>query len=436
MVDGVPVRVLVGGAEARDPQRRGIGQGAGEIGRRGAGSNGGRERAHDVARMLAQKLLRQAGVVPPAPPLRRSFGQQRRQFRDRRPQQGNEVDGVAPGIAFLGTACLHQFPGDGRKHRCRMLPADQVERLERLVDEVEQVAAIGEAAFGRSDEHELGHLHGRSTGGDGGEQGALGAVAMAHENPVAKPSLQRRGCPPIAGQGLPRPRWNRSVAVARHPADSLEEGQAKVVVRQERKQVAERGQHGEAGAPAVAVPRREDDGVAHQAPRIDALADQSEHRFGDDEPDVVLHPLPQAVPPVGVTVGVARARGHPHLAVAHLDVGRGDVIGPRIECPAGDEVEAGVMPVAGENAVGDGPPMQRESQVRTAIVERVDPIVVADHQDRAALALDHHHPLRPQLVEAGDTHEPLVAVGRRGTIENLHSVESNMSGRSDNTPLR
>ena len=199
---------------------------------------------------------------------------------------------------------------------------------------------------------------------------------MAHENPVAKPSLQRRGCPSLAGQGLPRPRWNRSVAVARHPADTLEEGQAKVVVRQERKQVAERGQHGEAGAPAVAVPRREDDGVAHQASRIDALADQSEHRFGDDEPDVVLHPLPQAVSPVGVTVGVARARGHPHLAVAHLDVGRGDVVGPRIEGPAGDEVEAGVMPVAGENAVGDRAPMQRKSQVRTAIVERVDPTVV------------------------------------------------------------
>jgi hypothetical protein len=80
--------------------------------------------------------------------------------------------------------------------------------------------------------------------------------------------------------------------------------------------------------------------------------------------------------------------------------------------------------------------MQRESQVRTAIVERVDPIVVADHQDRAALALDHHQTLRLQLVKAGDPHERLVAVGRRGTIENLHSVESNMSGRSDNTPAQ
>jgi hypothetical protein len=164
---------------------------------------------------------------------------------------------------------------------------------------------------------------------------------MAHKHPVAKPSLQRRGCPPIAGQGLPRLRWNRSVAVARHPADPLEEGQAKVVVRQQRKQVAERGEHGEAGAPAVAVPRSEEGRLAHQNPGIDALADQSEHRFGDDQPDVVLHPLPQAVSPVGVTVGIAGARGHPHLAVAHLDVGRGDVIGPGIEGPAGDEVESG-----------------------------------------------------------------------------------------------
>ena len=84
-----------------------------------------------------------------------------------------------------------------------MLPADQVEDLERLVDEVEQVAAIGEAALGRGDEHELGHLHGRSAAGDGGEQGALGAVAMTHHHPVAKPSLEHRGFSPIAGQGLP-----------------------------------------------------------------------------------------------------------------------------------------------------------------------------------------------------------------------------------------
>ena len=55
--------------------------------------------------------------------------------------------------------------------------------------------------------------------------------------------------------------------------------------------------------------------------------------------------------------------------------------------------------------------MQRESQVRTAIVESKNPVVVPDHQDRAALALDHDHPLRPQLVEAGDAHEALVAVG-------------------------
>jgi hypothetical protein len=184
------------------------------------------------------------------------------------------------------------------------------------------------------------------------------------------------------------------------------------------------------------VPRSEEDGIAQQAPRIDALADQSQHRFGDDQPDVVLHPLLQAVPPVGVTVGVARARGHPHLAVAHLDFGRGNVICPRIEGSAGGEVEAGVMPVAGENAVGEGTPMQRESQVRTAVVEGVDAIVVADHQDRAAIALDHHHPFRLQLVEAGDPHEPLVRVGRRGTIENLHNVVSDISGWSNSTLRR
>ncbi len=112
-----------------------------------------------------------------------------------------------------------------------------------------------------------------------------------------------------------------------------------------------------------------------------------------------------------VAIGVTGAAGYPHLTIAHRDLGGRYVVGPGIECPAGGEIEAGVMPVAGEDAVGDRAAMQREAQVRAAIVESEHAVAVPDHQDRAAFALDHDHSLRPQLVEARDAHEALVAVG-------------------------
>ena len=47
------------------------------------------------------------------------------------------------------------------------------------------------------------------------------------------------------------------------------------------------------------------------------------------------------------------------------------VVGPGIERAAGGQVEAGVVPVAGDQPALDRAPMQREAHVRAAVVERV-----------------------------------------------------------------
>ena len=68
--------------------------------------------------------------------------------------------------------------------------------------------------------------------------------------------------------------------------------------------------------------------------------------------------------------------------------------------------------------------MKRETQMRTAIVQGENPVVVPDYKDRAALALGDDHPLRPQLFEAGDAYEAIVRADHRGMIKSLHDVES------------
>ena len=55
----------------------------------------------------------------------------------------------------------------------------------------------------------------------------------------------------------------------------------------------------------------EQHGIANKCTIIGMVTAQPEHRFGDDEPDIVLQPLPQAVAPMIIAVGVARPPAHP-----------------------------------------------------------------------------------------------------------------------------
>jgi hypothetical protein len=73
--------------------------------------------------------------------------EQFRQLAGRFVTQRNKVKRLAPGSRFLGALCRHHLADDRRQQSRRMLPADQVEALERLVDEVERVSGVGEAAI-------------------------------------------------------------------------------------------------------------------------------------------------------------------------------------------------------------------------------------------------------------------------------------------------
>jgi hypothetical protein len=52
------------------------------------------------------------------------------------------LDGLAPSRPFLSPSCRH-LADYARQHIGRVLPADEVETLERLVDEIERVSTIG-----------------------------------------------------------------------------------------------------------------------------------------------------------------------------------------------------------------------------------------------------------------------------------------------------
>ena len=61
--------------------------------------------------------------------------------------QRNKINGLAPSGRFLGAAGRHHLADDGRQQGRRVFPADKVEALKRLVDEVERMSGISERPF-------------------------------------------------------------------------------------------------------------------------------------------------------------------------------------------------------------------------------------------------------------------------------------------------
>ena len=78
--------------------------------------------------------------------------------------QRNKINRLAPGGRFLGATGRRHLADDRRQQRGRMLPADQVQALESLVDEVERVSGVGERPLGLGREQDIGQYSWRETG--------------------------------------------------------------------------------------------------------------------------------------------------------------------------------------------------------------------------------------------------------------------------------
>jgi hypothetical protein len=98
---------------------------------------------------------------------------------DRFLTEQEKINGLAPRNRFLGAPGRHHLADDGRQYSRGMLPADQVEALEGLVDEVERVSGICESPLDSGFEERLGEDRRGETGRDCREQRTLRRLAMA-----------------------------------------------------------------------------------------------------------------------------------------------------------------------------------------------------------------------------------------------------------------
>ena len=181
-------------------------------------------------------------------PARAFLGNRLRQLRHGALDEGEEIHRQPPGRALLGAARRHHRPDQRGQHRSGVLPADQVEAFQGLVDEVQHVAAVGVDPLGAGHEQQLGQHRRRGTTGDRGEQRALGTVAMAHGRPAPQPALQGRRVGGAGERGAVAA-WCLAGAVGGDPPRAVEQGEAGRLLRQLRQQVAQSREDRQADTP-------------------------------------------------------------------------------------------------------------------------------------------------------------------------------------------
>jgi hypothetical protein len=120
------------------------------------------ERVKNLGRIVTEQLSGERRVVRPAMHAT-AVSEQFRQLAGCFVTQGNKINGLAAGGRFLGATRRHHLADDSRHQSRRVLPADQVEALERLVDEVERVSGIGEHPLGLGREQGIGKHRRRNT---------------------------------------------------------------------------------------------------------------------------------------------------------------------------------------------------------------------------------------------------------------------------------
>src|SRR5258708_19152630 len=124
------------------------------------------------------------------------------------------------------------------------------------------------------------------------------------------------------------------------------------------------------------------------------------HGLGDDEPDVMCEAVRKPLMPVRSGIGMTERGPHPDVAIAHLDRADRYVVSPQVEGAAAFEVEAGVMPMAGQDAGLDASSLKWGAHVRATNVEGEDAPTVINDEGRTMDTVHHQPPPPPSVPQA------------------------------------
>jgi hypothetical protein len=127
------------------------------------------------------------------------------------------------------------------------------------------------------------------------------------------------------------------------------------------------------GTPAlltIARPIVQPKGKGRSGRFLVTLVHQGEHALGDHQADIALQSILQSLAlPFSAVAG--RGDIYPDVALLNLHRKATHIVSPEVERTATRQVEAGMMPVAGQDAIVDGAFVQGETHMRTAVINGV-----------------------------------------------------------------
>jgi hypothetical protein len=191
-----------------------------------------------------------------------------------------------------------------------------------------------------------------------------------------------------------RRRGRLAVAIRRDAAGAVEQGEVGLLFRQNGQEIAERSKNRQANAPTVTVLDPEQRDLSHNSRRRHAGRKLAVNGFGDDKAQDMREPVVESLTPMRSRIRVSEDGPDPDFAITHLGGAGRHVVRPQIEGAAAREIEAGVVPVAGQGAVLDAAAIQGIAHMRAAIVERKDTIFVVDDEYRTVWPVHDQPPLR------------------------------------------
>ena len=162
-----------------------------------------------------------------------------------------------------------------------MLPADEVQTLEGLVDEIERVSAIGVGAVRLGRKEEIRECSRRGAARNGGQHGTFGRIPVPHGHPAPQPAFEGGRVGPTC-QRRALPARGCTVAIRSDAPHPVKQSKVRLLLRQEGQKLAERGQDGEPGIPAIAVPGTEQRGLPYHIRGWLARRQLTVHRLCDD----------------------------------------------------------------------------------------------------------------------------------------------------------
>jgi hypothetical protein len=174
----------------------------------------------------------------------------------------------------------------------------------------------------------------------------------------------------------------------------VEQGKIGFLLRQDGQEIAERHEDRETHAPAIAILRPEQRHLPHDVCGRHVGCEPTMHGLGDNKPKIVGETVRKSLTAVRRRIGMTQGGLHPDFALAHLDGEDRYVVCPKVKSTAAFEIETGMVPMTGQDAVLDTSPLEREAHVRATIVEGEDAAAVVKNKDRTMTAVHDEPTLR------------------------------------------